>query len=250
MQDTPTTGPPPPGMPRTVVIIPAHNEAESLPGVLDDLRRWAPWADVVVIDDGSRDATAQVARAAGAPTVSLPCNLGVGGAVQTGYQYALDRGYEAAVQFDGDGQHRAAEVAGLVEALAGRQADLVIGSRLVEDRIRFRFSPLRFVGSRLLSALISRIARQRVSDPTSGFRAASGRAIRFFARHYPQTYLGDTAEAVVWASRGGLRIAEVPAKMRQRKAGESATGSLRGFAHTLRIVLAVLVDCLEERPES
>jgi len=233
-------------LPRTVVIVPAYNEALNIEQALDDLRRRAPWADVVVVDDGSSDATARIARAAGVPTLSLACNLGVGGAVQTGYQYALRHGYEAAVQFDGDGQHRASEIEHLVSGLAAQQADLVIGSRLAEG-IRFRFHPLRFIGNRLLSALVSRIAGRRLSDPTSGFRAASSRAVRFFARYYPQSYLGDTAEALVWASRGGLKIVEVPARMRQRKAGTSATGSLRGFLHTLRIVLAVLVDCLEER---
>jgi glycosyltransferase involved in cell wall biosynthesis len=244
MQDSPTTT-----HPRTLVVIPAYNEADSIAAVLEDLARWAPWAQPVVVDDGSTDGTVQAARAAGAPVICLPCNLGVGGAVQTGYQYALQQGYEAAIQFDGDGQHRAAEIPRLMEALVARQVDLVIGSRLAEDKVRFRFNLLRLVGSRLLSALISRITRQQVSDPTSGFRAASARAIRFFARHYPQTYLGDTAEAVVWASRSGLTIAEIPTRMRQRRTGSSATGSLRGFLHTLRIVLAVLVDCLE-RPET
>ena len=231
--------------PRTLVIIPAYNEAGSIASVLDELARRAAWADVVVIDDGSSDQTAAIARAAGAVTLSLPCNLGVGGAVQTGYQYACAHGYEVAVQFDADGQHRAAEIEGLVSALVAQKADLVVGSRTV-DRLAYRFNPARFIGSRLLSVLVSRITRQRVSDPTSGFRAASARTIGFFAEHYPQTYLADTAEALVWASRGGLRIVEIPARMRQRKTGTSATTSLRGFLHTLRIVLAVLVDCLEK----
>jgi hypothetical protein len=231
--------------PRTLVIVPAHNEADSIEAVLGDLRRWAAWADVVVIDDGSSDDTAGRARAAGAATLSLACNLGVGGAVQTGYQYAAQRGYDVAVQFDGDGQHRATQIDRLVGALSDQQADLAVGSRLAEG-VRYRFNPLRLVGNRLLSALISGILRRRVSDPTSGFRAASGRMVRFFAAHYPQTYLGDTAEALVWASRAQMRIVDVPTRMRQRKAGASATGSLRGFLHTLRIVVAVLVDCIEE----
>jgi len=229
---------------RLLVIVPAHNEAGSITGVLDDLRQHAGRADVVVIDDGSTDGTGALARAGGAKVIRLPCNLGVGGAVQTGYLYAFRQGYDVAVQFDGDGQHRAADIAALLEPIDAASADLVVGSRLLAE-VRFKFHPLRFIGSRLLSALISLIVGRRITDPTSGFRAASRRAIAFFARHYPQSYLGDTVEALVWAARDGMSLCEVPARMRQRTAGQSATGSFFGLVHTLRIILAVLVDCLE-----
>ena len=229
---------------RILVIVPAHNESQNLPSVMEDLARHVPRADVVVVDDASRDSTVAVALSLGAKVLRLPCNLGVGGAMQTGYLYAARNRYDVAIQFDGDGQHRGVCIAGLLEAIRDRQADLVIGSRMV-DGMRFRFHPLRLIGSRLLSFLVSLIVRHKVTDPTSGFRAASGRAIRFFASHYPQTYLGDTVEALVWAGRQGMKIVEVPARMNQRFAGESATGSLKGFWLTMRIILAVLVDCLE-----
>ena len=229
---------------RVLIIVPAHNEAESIGGVLDDLARHAGEADVVVVDDASTDATIAVAAAKGAAVLRLACNLGVGGAMQTGYLYAAEGGYDVAVQFDGDGQHRADRVATLIEKIVADHADLVIGSRLLGG-VWFRFHPLRLVGNRILSLLTSAICRQKITDPTSGFRAAGGRMIRFFAKHYPQAYLGDTAEALVWAARGGMRIAEVPAPMNQRQAGESATGSVKGFWLTLRIILALLVDCLE-----
>ncbi len=231
---------------RLLVIVPAHNEAGSIEAVLDDLRQHAPEADVVVVDDGSTDRTGDLARAGGAKVLPLPCNLGVGGAMQTGYLYAFRNDYDLAVQFDGDGQHRASGIAALLEPIDAGSADLVIGSRLLADG-QFKFHPLRFIGSRLLSTLTSLIVRRRITDPTSGFRSASRRAIAFFARHYPQSYLGDTVEALVWAARNGMTIREVAARMRQRTAGQSATGSLFGLVHTLRIILAVLVDCLERR---
>ncbi len=134
----------------------------------------------------------------------------------------------------------------LLEPIDAGAADLVVGSRLLGGP-KFRFHPLRFLGNRMLAMLISVVGHGKVTDPTSGFRAAGRCAIRFFATHYPQTYLGDTAEALVWAGRAGLTIAEMPARMRQRTAGESATHSLKGFWLTMRIVLAILVDCLESR---
>lgn len=233
---------------RVLVMVPAYNEAGNIRAVLEDLSARAGWADVIVVDDGSTDETARNAAECGAVVLRLPCNVGVGGAVQTGYQFACEKGYDVAVQFDGDGQHRANRIEALVEKVHAGGADLAIGSRLL-DGVRFRFNPLRRIGSRLLALVVSTIARQRITDPTSGFRAASRRAIRFFARHYPQSYLGDTAEALVWAARQHMKMSEVPVRMRQRAGGQSATGSLKGFWHTLRIILAVLVDCLEPRIE-
>lgn len=229
---------------RVLVVVPAHNEAGSIGGVLQDLKTHAPWADVVVVDDCSTDNTAALAQAGGAVVLRLTCNLNVGGAVQTGYQYAQENDYDIAIQFDGDGQHRAVLIHSLVEKILTDQVDVVIGSRLVKG-LRFRFNPLRFIGSRLLSWIVSTIAKQRITDPTSGFRAFSRRAIRFFSRHYPQSYLGDTAEALVWAAKHKMKITEVPARMRQRNEGQSATNSVKGFVHTMRIILAVLIDCIE-----
>ena len=229
---------------RMLVIMPAHNEADSLPLAVQDIRAHAPEADIVVVDDGSTDATVQVAASLGVICLRLACNLGVGGAVQTGYLYAARNGYDLAIQFDADAQHRANQIAALIAPIQAGQADLVVGSRVLQG-VRFRFHVSRFVGSRLLAWVLSRILRQKVTDPTSGFRAASARAIRFFAQHYPQSYLADTVEALVWVSRQNMTIAEVPTRMRQRKAGASATTSFKGILHVLRILLAVLVDCLE-----
>jgi len=235
----------PPSSPRILIIVPAYNEAASLPEVVADLRTYCPSADVVVVDDASSDATASVAVDLGVMMLSLPCNLGVGGAVQTGFMFAAGGGYDIAVQFDGDGQHRANQIAALIAPIIAGTADLAIGSRVVDGH-RFRFHPFRFIGSRMLAALVSWIVHQRITDPTSGFRAANGRAIRFFAQHYPQSYLADTVEALAWAARQGMRLTEAPARMRQRRAGNSATTSIGGVGHVLRIILALLVDCLEK----
>ncbi|MDY6914031.1 MAG: glycosyltransferase family 2 protein [Planctomycetota bacterium] len=230
---------------RILIIVPACDEAQSIAAVMADLRAHLPAADVVVVDDGSTDGTADVARRHGAAVLRLPCNLGVGGAMQTGYMYARTKDYDVAVQFDGDAQHRANQISAILDAVAGG-ADLAVGSRLLGG-MRFRFHPFRFLGSRLLAALVSLIVRQKITDPTSGFRAASRRAVAFFAEHYPQTYLADTTEALVWAGRGGLKLTEVPVRMRQRQAGSAASGNIKGVAHMVRIILALLIDCFESR---
>jgi glycosyltransferase involved in cell wall biosynthesis len=231
--------------PRVLIIIPAYNESGAIATTLADLAEHFP-CDVVVIDDGSSDNTAEIARAHGARVLQLPCNLGVGGAVQTGYQYADQGGYDVAIQFDGDGQHRADTLPGLVAALREGQADLVIGSRRLA-KTGFQFAPMRWLGSRLLSGLVSLIVGRWVTDPTSGFRAAGRRTIRFFARHYPQMYLGDTAEALVWAARQGFKLAEVPTQMRARQVGSSTIGNIKGVFQTFRIIVPILVDCLKPR---
>jgi len=226
---------------RVLIIIPAYNEAENLPGVMADIAAHAPWADAVVIDDSSTDATAEVARSLGAAVLELPCNLGVGGSMQTGYLYAHEMGYEAAVQFDGDGQHRADQIVHLAEGFH-QGADLTVGSRLL-GRKSYRFPFLRWVGLKLLRGCLAVLNGVRLTDPTSGFRASSKRMIAFFARNYPQSYLGDTVETVATAARHGMTIREVPARM--RKAHGSSITPLAGFFHTLRTCLAIFIDRLE-----
>jgi len=227
---------------RVLVIVPAYNEASCIASVLADLRAGAPWADVVVVDDGSTDTTAETARSAGAAVLSLATNLGVGGAVQTGYMYAHAGGYDAAVQFDGDGQHRSERIADLLKPVWDG-ADVVVGSRLLGRR-SYRFSLARWLGSRMLAAMVSLMVGRRITDPTSGFRAASRKAIGFFARHYPQSYLADTTESLVWAARHGMDVREVPTRMRMPD--HSSINNLKGLLHTLRMLLAVAIDRMEK----
>lgn len=224
-----------------LLIVPAYNEEKNLPDVMADIATHAPWADVVVIDDCSIDETAKVARSLGAAVVQLSCNLGIGGAMQTGYLYAHEMGYGAAIQFDGDGQHRGDQIAVLAEGFR-QGADLTIGSRL-SGRRSYRFPVARWLGVQLLRCCLLVLNGVRVSDPTSGFRASSKRMIAFFARHYPQSYLGDTVEAAATAARHGMEIREVPTRMRMTKT--SSITSFVGLLHTLRTCMAILIDRME-----
>lgn len=227
-----------------LVIVPAFNEGKKIAATIADLRRHVPWADVAVVDDGSKDDTARAAASAGARVLALPFNLGVGGAMQTGYQYAAQGGYDVAVQFDGDGQHCAEEIPRLIEPILAGRADLAVGSRLLGDRA-YRFSLMRWVGSRMLVGMHWLLTGRRVLDPTSGFRAASGKMIRFFALHYPQDYLSDTVEALAEAAWHGMRIVELPAKMRMTRT--SSISNLKGLIHMGRICVALLIDRIEKR---
>jgi glycosyltransferase involved in cell wall biosynthesis len=232
------------GDPRLLIIVPAYDEADSIPRVLEDLREHVPEADVVVVDDGSTDNTAEVAESLAAAVLPLPCNLGVGGAMRTGYLYALENGYDLAVQFDGDGQHRADQVRALLASVMEEGVDLAIGSRRLGAG-SYRFSLARRVGSRLVAAVAFLVTRLRLTDPTSGFRASSRRMIAFFAKHYPQTYLGDTIESTVLAARHGMKVREIGAEMRQ--SARSSVGNVMGIFHTVCICLAILVDCIERK---
>jgi len=232
---------PTPRQARLLVIVPAFNEAQCIGGVLDDLRRKLPGADVVVVDDGSSDDTAAVARARGVTVLQLPFNLGIGGALQTGYLYAYENGYDIAVQFDSDGQHRADQIAHLIEPIESGQADHVIGSRLMGEG-DYRFPLMRRVGSWLIRFVTFLVTGRRINDPTSGSRASGRRALTFFARHYPQSYL-DSPEITVWMLRQGMRVAEVPVEMNE--ADHSSIGSIKGVFHSMRVCVALLIDRME-----
>jgi len=227
---------------RALAIVPALNEAEVIEGVVRDLRRYAPWADVLVINDGSADATGEVARAAGARVLDLPVNLGIGGAVQTGYRYAWSRGYAVAFQFDGDGQHRARCLEDLARPLLDEEADLVVGSRFLKPRGMTAYG-FRLVGIKVLAVLLSCVVRQRVTDPTSGCRAAGRQAIRLFATDYPQDY--PEPESLVLLRRHRLTIREVPVTMRRRRAGQSSIGLWSGLHYMAKVVLAILMDTVK-----
>jgi glycosyltransferase involved in cell wall biosynthesis len=204
---------------RRIVIVPAFNEERSIAAVIAEIRAADPEFELVVIDDGSTDRTAAVAAAAGANVLTLPFNLGIGGAVQTGYQYALEKGFDLAVQVDGDGQHDPGEIASLLEPILDGQADMVVGTRFATAG-GYRGTRVRRVGIRLFAAIVSLIVRARVTDTTSGFRAVNRKAIRLFAADYPPDY--PEAEATVLLARHKLRMVEVPMQMRVRETGNSS----------------------------
>lgn len=224
---------------RFLFIVPAYNEAANLPRVVEDLRTHYPTADIVVVNDGSTDHTAQVARQLGVALLDLPYNLGIGGAVQAGLLFADRGGYDVAIQFDGDGQHRADEVHRLLDALTGTGADVVVGSRFLAGT-RYQSQPMRRVGITILRLVISLLLGRRITDSTSGFRAFRRSAISFLARHYPPDY--PEPESVVTLCRQGFHLQEAPVAMRKRLAGRSSIGPLRSGYYMVKVLLAVLIS--------
>lgn len=223
-------------MPRGLVIVPAFNEEASVSGVVDHVRAAEPDWDVLVIDDGSVDATAAKAKAAGAIVLRLPFNLGVGGAMRTGYKYARDNGYDLAVQVDADGQHNPHDIAALVGAIA--DADLVIGARFAGRGDYDAHGPRRWA-MRLLARSLSKTCRTTLTDVTSGFRVVNRRTITLFATHYPAEYLGDTVESLVMVARSGLRVVQVPVEMRPRVTGAPSQSTLRAALYFGRALMVL-----------
>jgi glycosyltransferase involved in cell wall biosynthesis len=226
--------------PRCLAIVPAFNERVAIASVIADLKAY-PWVDVVVIDDGSGDGTAAEAVRAGARVITLPFNLGIGTAVQTGYLIAQDARYDVAIQVDGDGQHPASEIATLVAALQDGDADLVIGSRFLVPGT-FRSTRGRRLGIRVLARLVSLAVRYPLTDTTSGFRAAGPRAISLFAAAYPHDY--PEVESVVVAHRAGLRIKEVPIQMHERRGGRSSITPIRSGYYMIKVSMAIAMVLL------
>ena len=224
---------------RVLVIVPAYNEAANIQDVVCSIRREFPVADIVVVNDGSADDTARLAEEAGAMVLRLPYNLGIGGAMQTGYQFANERKYDVAIQVDGDGQHDPAYLPVLLAPLEDDRADLVIGSRFVGPSM-FRSSFARKLGIKWFATLISLLTGQRVTDTTSGFRAADRTVIEFFAGAYPQDY--PEPEAIVIAHRAGFRIQEVPVEMRERQGGRSSINPWRSLYYMVKVTLAILLS--------
>jgi glycosyltransferase involved in cell wall biosynthesis len=228
-----------------LVVLPALNEAESIGRVVAEVRHHQPGADVLVVDDGSVDRTAEVARSAGARVMSLPFNLGVGGAMRAAYRFAFEEGYDCVVQVDADGQHDPSDIARLHAAL--RDADVVIGARFAGVGDYVVRGPRRWA-MRLLAATLSRLVGTPLTDPTSGFRMVNGRALSLFAFDFPEEYLGDTVEALVLASRARLRIAQVPVAMRERTAGTPSQSAFRSSAYLVRVVTAIVLAVARRAP--
>lgn len=238
------TAPDDPGAERagTLVVIPAFNERESLPGVFDELRNHLPDIDVLVVDDGSTDGTAALARAAGVQAISMPFNVGVGGATRAGLLFARRHGYAAVVQVDADGQHPPASVASLLVGLG--EADLVIGARFAGQGTYDAHGPRRWA-MRLLAAAFSRIHGSTLTDVTSGFRAFGPRAIDVLSVRMPPEYLGDTIDALVIARQHALVVRQIPVSMRERQGGIPSHGPLKATVFLLRALLMLGLSLIE-----
>jgi glycosyltransferase involved in cell wall biosynthesis len=223
---------------RKIAVVPAFNEEEAIARVVGEIRAYDQELNVVVVDDGSSDRTAAVARAAGATVLRLPFNLGIGGAVQTGFRYAHEHGYDLAVRLDGDGQHDAAQLAALVEPVARGEVDICVGSRFVGTD-GYRSSATRRLGIRVLAWTASALTRQRVTDPTSGFQALNRAGIALFAADYPHDY--PEVEAIVMVEKHRLRLREVPVSMRERAGGRSSIGLVQSVYYMAKVLLAIFV---------
>ncbi len=222
---------------RSIAIIPAYNEEDALPGVLADLRRVCPDLDVVVVDDGSRDRTADVAREGGAIVVQLPYNLGIGGALRLGFRYAVRNGYDRGVQFDADGQHDAGEIANLFAAL-DQGANMVVGSRFAEGSGSYDTGWFRARAMGLLRFSVRRLTGRRFSDTSSGFRAFDRGVLELFARTYPIEYM-DSVEALLLAWLDGADVVEIPTTMHERVAGVPSNRRFKLVYNYLRLLIVI-----------
>ena len=230
---------------KILVIVPAFNEAENIGRVIADLKTLELNPDVLVVNDGSWDETYAVAKATRqALVVNLSNNLGIGGAVQTGFKWAARNKYEVAIQFDGDGQHIAAEIPKLLKVLEEKNAGMVIGSRFVEKHTGYRSTFTRRLGIRVFMAVNSLIIGQTITDNTSGFRAYGRKTIEFLSRYYPVDY--PEPEAVILLGKNGFTIAEVATKMLERQSGGSSISGLDGFYYMVKVLLAVLMAAIRK----
>ena len=226
----------------TMILLPAHDEAERIAGVIARVKEAADDAVVVVVDDGSRDATAERAMAAGATVLPLPYNLGYGVALQTGYKYALNEGFDYLVQLDSDGQHDPAGIPKLLEIVRTRDYDLCIGSRFLEGKT-YAVPPLRRLGMIVFRRVASALVRQTITDPTSGFQAMNRKVIELFSRDvYPVDY-PDT-DVIVMLHHHGFRIAEAPVLMYPSETGRSIHGGVRPIYYLFKMALAIPLNLL------
>ncbi|MFJ4224640.1 glycosyltransferase family 2 protein [Microbacterium sp. NPDC089695] len=228
-----------------LVVLPALNEQDSVADVVREVCSTVPDALCLVVDDGSTDRTGERARAAGAEVLTLPYNLGVGGAMRAGFRFARDRGYRVVIQVDADGQHDPGALRELIDGLyAG--ADLVIGARFAGRGDYGVRGPRRWA-MKILAVVLSGVAKTRLTDVTSGFKAAGPRAIDLFADNFPAEYLGDTIEALVIAARSGLTIRQVPVAMKQRQGGTPSHHPFKAAVYLVRACAAFALAMLRPR---
>jgi glycosyltransferase involved in cell wall biosynthesis len=229
----------------TLIIMPAWNEAEVIGDTVRNVRRIVPQHDVLVVDDGSHDDTALLAEKAGAAVLRLPFNLGVGGAMRTGFKYAIRHGYTAAIQVDSDGQHDPHDIDRVLAGL--NDADISIGARFAGRGSYEAKGPRRWAMS-ALAKVISRVARTPLTDVTSGFRAANEKALHQYIDHFPAEYLGDTIDSLVVAIKSGCRVVQIPVEMKVRQAGTPSHSPFKAMIYLARSGLVLCFALARRRP--
>jgi len=228
--------------PKILIIIPAFNEEANIRGVIKAVRTHQPDAQILVVNDGSTDRTAEYVMAEGVTLLSHPFNMGIGATMQTGFKYAVMKGFDVAVQVDGDGQHPADQINDLVKTLVESEADLVVGSRFL-SKTDYRPSLARGAGMAIFSRLVSLIIGEKVTDTTSGFRASGRRCIEFFSNHYPDDY--PEVEALVLLHKKGFSIMEAPVVMAPRQGGRSSITPIKSVYYMVKVLLAIFVDLVK-----
>lgn len=233
---------------KLLIVIPAFNEEGNIGATIREIKSIKTIAlnyTIVVVNDGSKDKTAHEANDAGASVISLPFNLGIGGAVQTGFRFAQENGFDYMIQIDGDGQHDPQYVKNILDPVMAKQTDLAIGSRFLPPYTGYQSSFVRRIGINFFAHLISFLSDAKVTDPTSGFRCFNRRLIEVFSRYYPQDF--PEPEAIVVAKRYGAKVIEVPVVMRKRSAGHSSIRYLKTLQYMIKVTLAILLDKLKKK---
>ena len=228
---------------RVAVIVPAYNEEQSIGGVVRNIRALGDGYDAIVINDNSMDETSAKAQGEGAIVINLPWNLGIGGAVQTGFRFAAGNGYHACVQVDGDGQHPTEEVPYLLKTLDEEECDLVIGSRFI-SKTDYDISCMRRIGIHIISLFLKLSTGMSVKDCTSGFRALNRRGMSLFAKEYPQDY--PEPESLIFAHRYGFKVKEVSIEMKNRMHGTSSITSVKAGYYMIKVLLAMFIDLFKK----
>jgi len=231
---------------KILAIVPSFNEEKSIVSVIESIKRENVAIDILIVNDGSDDRTGTVAESTGlAFVVNLPCNLGIGGAIQTGFKFAETHDYDIAFQFDGDGQHIASEIDKLIKPIQREEVDVVIGSRFCEDHKGFRSTAFRRIGIKIFEIVNSLLIKKRITDNTSGFRAYNRKAICFLADNYPMDY--PEPEAVILLGKNGFRLMETFVRMQERASGNSSIKGFRPTYYMIKVLLAILMTALRPK---
>lgn len=226
-------------MMKVLIIIPAYNEGQNIKNVIDDINKNADMCDYIIINDSSKDNTLDVCTEFNFNVISLPVNLGIGGAMQTGYKYAYNNEYDVAIQFDGDGQHNAKYIYKLIEEISNSNCDMIVGSRFIKNE-GFQSSIIRRMGINFFKYLLNFIFKYEITDATSGFRAVNRDIIKEFSIYYPKDY--PEPETISMILRKGYKIKEIPVKMRKREYGKSSINFIKSIYYMVKVSTAIIID--------